>query len=95
MSSLPVSLLIELDHAQHRSQDEEHQDRVQQDVLGQGDAASVCQRGPRNTRRRTPIKTQMYQLPSDTESRILLSPTILENLSPSFYEENNGSILGD
>ena len=45
MESLPVSLLVELDHAQHCCHDEEHEYGVQQDVLGNSDAAGVCQEG--------------------------------------------------
>ena len=40
-----MSLLVELDHAQHCSHDEEQEYWVQQDVLGDGDCASVCQDG--------------------------------------------------
>jgi len=40
--ALPESLQAEVDHAQHSGHDEEQEDRVQQDVLGDGDAAGVC-----------------------------------------------------
>lgn len=40
--AIPVSLTVELDHTQHCCHDEEQQYGVQQDVLGDGDAASVC-----------------------------------------------------
>lgn len=40
-----MSLLVELDHAQHCCHDEEHENRVQQNVLGNSDAARVCEDG--------------------------------------------------
>lgn len=40
---LPVSLLVKLYHTQHGRHDEEHQYGVKQDVLGDGDAARICQ----------------------------------------------------
>lgn len=40
--ALPESLCVEFDHAQNRAHDEKHQNGIQQNVLGQGDATSVC-----------------------------------------------------
>lgn len=41
MCQIPVSLPVKLDHAQHRCHDEEHEYRIQQDILRNGDASSI------------------------------------------------------
>lgn len=40
--AIPVPLTVELDHTQHCCHDEKQQYGVQQDVLADGDATSVC-----------------------------------------------------
>lgn len=39
--TIPVALPVKLDHAQHRCHDEEHEYRIQQDILRNGDTSSI------------------------------------------------------
>lgn len=39
--TIPVALPVKLDHAQHRCHDEEHEYRIQQDILRNGDTPSI------------------------------------------------------
>lgn len=44
IAQIPVSLPVKLDHAQHRCHDEEHEYRIQQDILRNGDTSSIFQK---------------------------------------------------
>lgn len=43
--TIPVALPVKLDHAQHRCHDEEHEYRIQQDILRNGDTPSIYWKG--------------------------------------------------
>lgn len=43
--TIPVALPVKLDHAQHRCHDEEHEYRIQQDILRNGDTPSIFWKG--------------------------------------------------